>query len=503
MKNYEIEAAWEYHNGTKHPNGILLDRLHTYHPANRPLPYKIYKNRHQIKLTVDKHPSGVATLDAISDNVSNENARQVPDLAILSKILFFSGGITKTLKFSPPLGDVDFRAASCTGALYHIEMYVVCTDIPGLESGVYYFDPKNLSFVMLRKGDYRKTLSNATASEPFVLRSPVTLVFTDIFSRNSIKYQAREYRHAFWDCGTILSNSLAVTSAHRLCSKLILGFVDSEVNLLLGLDGKNEAALALLTLGHVEQDPPSPPPLDKIAEPQEDGLEFSAINNMHESSSLTESYQVSTWRKKMDNKPSKTGNEAIKLADYIITDASLEETIIRRGSTRKFSHDSISLGQLSTILKRSTGSVVSDFEENDTINDIYVIANAVDGIEQGAYFYNKKNNSLEILKKGDFRSMSGHLGLDQSLPYDASVALFFMADLQKVLEHFGNRGYRVAQIDASITAGRMYLASYALNIGATGLTFYDDEVTDFFSPHAENKSVMFMLAIGKKAKKIR
>jgi hypothetical protein len=67
-----------------------------------------------------------------------------------------------------------------------------------------------------------------------------------------------------------------------------------------------------------------------------------------------------------------------------------------------------------------------------------------------------------------------------------------------MLEQFGNRGYRVAQLDSAITGGRVYLASYALGIGATGLTFYDDAVTSFFSPHAANKEPMFLTAIGKK-----
>jgi SagB-type dehydrogenase family enzyme len=501
MKNYEIEATWEYHNGTKHPNGILLNRFHTYNSTNRPIPYKIYKNLPQINLAVDKQPSGITTLDAISGIVQRPTTRQIPDLDMLSKILFFSGGITKTLKFTPPLGEVDFRAASCTGALYHIEMYVVCSDIPGLESGVYYFDPKNLSLVTLRKGDYRKVLADATADESFVSRSPITLVFTDVFSKNSVKYQAREYRHAFWDCGTILSNSLAVTNAHGIFSKLIMGFIDSKINHLLGIDGKKEAALAMLLLGHLKIEPPNPPTLDRIEDLVEQDLEFPAISNMHESSSLIDRQEVFLWRNQRYGKLQPQSTKEIKLVGDFSPSDGIEHTIIKRGSTRKFSHDSISLEQLSTILIKSTRGIVSDFEENNIINDMYLIANAVDGIEQGSYFYNKKTNSLEVLQKGDFRSISGHLGLDQNLSYDASVALFFMVDLQKVLEQFGNRGYRVAQIDASITAGKMYLASYALNIGATGLTFYDDEVTEFFSPHARNKSVMFMLAIGKKVKK--
>ena len=82
---------------------------------------------------------------------------------------------------------------------------------------------------------------------------------------------------------------------------------------------------------------------------------------------------------------------------------------------------------------------------------------------------------------------------------NASVNLYFLSELAAVLERFGNRGYRAAQLEASIAAGKIYLAAYAQGLGATGLTFYDDAVTEFFSPHASNKSVMFLVAVGKKA----
>ncbi|MEE8255535.1 MAG: hypothetical protein V3R12_01635, partial [Nitrosopumilaceae archaeon] len=97
-----------------------------------------------------------------------------------------------------------------------------------------------------------------------------------------------------------------------------------------------------------------------------------------------------------------------------------------------------------------------------------------------------------------FRHVAGNLGLDQTLPADGSASLFLMSDLNKVLKRFGNRGYRTAQLEASIVGGKLYLGSYAHRLGATGLTFYDDQVTDFFSPHASGKSVMFMVVIGKK-----
>jgi nitroreductase len=101
---------------------------------------------------------------------------------------------------------------------------------------------------------------------------------------------------------------------------------------------------------------------------------------------------------------------------------------------------------------------------------------------------------------GRFRREAGHLGLGQEIPADCSVNVFFLANLQEILQRFGNRGYRAAQLEASIVGGKLYLAAYAQRLGASGLTFFDDDVTEFFSPHGAAKSVMFLIAIGKSVK---
>ena len=79
--------------------------------------------------------------------------------------------------------------------------------------------------------------------------------------------------------------------------------------------------------------------------------------------------------------------------------------------------------------------------------------------------------------------------------------IYFLAELGPILERFGNRGYRAAQLDVSITAGKVYLAAYAPGLGATGLTFFDDDLTRFFSPHAKDKSVMSLIAFGARVKR--
>jgi hypothetical protein len=57
----------------------------------------------------------------------------------------------------------------------------------------------------------------------------------------------------------------------------------------------------------------------------------------------------------------------------------------------------------------------------------------------------------------------GHL-----LPADSAVDIYLMADLPAVLERFANRGYRAAQLDSAIIAGKLCLAAYARRFGATG-----------------------------------
>ena len=131
---------------------------------------------------------------------------------------------------------------------------------------------------------------------------------------------------------------------------------------------------------------------------------------------------------------------------------------------------------------------------------MYLIAHAVEGLRPGAYFFHRDRRALELLKEGDFRSRAGYLGLEQDLPADASAAIFFLADLAAILERFGNRGYRAVQLEAGIIGGKLYLGAYALHLGATGLTFYDDDVVNFFSPHATGKSAIFLVAVGKSAK---
>ena len=154
------------------------------------------------------------------------------------------------------------------------------------------------------------------------------------------------------------------------------------------------------------------------------------------------------------------------------------------------------------MLARSIRGIPADCLDltSEPLNDLYLIVNAVDGLEQGAYVFHREAQALELLKAGNFRNIAGRLALNQALGSDASVNVYFLINMDPMLVRFGNRGYRIAQLEAAITAGKLYLAAYALRSGATGLTFFDDDVAAFFSPHSVNKSVMFLIALGQPLK---
>ena len=510
MPNRDIQAAWHYHNGTKHPDGYLMDRWHSYDPSANPLLFKIYSELDPLPLPLDKSPGKVPALSAVSTNISHPAGSQPPDLETLGRILYFSAGITKKIKY--PWGEMAFRAAACTGALYHIELYVVSGDLPGLEAGVYHFDTHGMALKRLRKGDHRAILGDASGHEPGVAAAPAVLVCTDVRWRNACKYQAREYRHAFWDCGTILANTLAMSSASGVPARVVLGFNDGAVNQLLDLDTASEVAIALVPLGDAspaEKPAPEVGPLKLETVPISDHeTEFPSILEMHDASSLESEIEVANWRAQTPSRqmstPAGATTPLVHFDANEVSQESLESVIIRRGSTRRFSRESISLLQLSTVLERATGPIPADFlaAPDDFLNDVYLIVNAVDGLTPGAYVFHRGWQVLEQLKEGDFRRHAGMLGLQQELPADAAVDIYLLSDLSASFERFGNRGYRAAQLEASIAAGRIYLAAYAQRLGATGLTFYDDAVTDFFSPHAQGKSPMFLVALGKRAPRV-
>jgi hypothetical protein len=189
--NQDIAAAWNYHNSTKHSYASIRTNPHVLDWENKPLLFKIYPTLEVTRLPRDVKQTGVAALSAIATS-STATTEAVPDLESLAHLLHLSAGVTKTKKY--PGGETFFRAAACTGALYEIELYLVCSDLPELSAGVYHFGVAEFGLRQLRAGDFRRFLADASGNAGSILHAPLTVVCTGTYWRNAWKYQARRIR---------------------------------------------------------------------------------------------------------------------------------------------------------------------------------------------------------------------------------------------------------------------------------------------------------------------
>lgn len=498
LGNRDIEAAWTYHASTKHSYAGVRTNAHFLDWNNRPMPYKLYPEVSGLALPRDLSLARIPTLEATAAPGAPGQSGALT-LEALTRILFCADGLTRRARVGGE--DYHFRAAPSAGALYPVEIYAAVGEVGELEQGLYHFSPADLRLRGLRRGDWRESIARAAAQRPSLLGARAVLVLSAIFWRSTWKYRARAYRYCLWDAGTMLANLLAAAAAERISAELVTAFADPEIEALLGIDGEREGALCLVALGDNAGAPGAGPELRPL------GLEtiplsreevgYPDLVRMHQASSLLASGEVAAVadaRVDLPPAPPLPPQGALK-PDLLAAGSglSLGETILRRGSTRVFAHRPITAEELATIMAASSRHPRADFPP---LSDTYLIVNAVDGMEPGAYCYRRQAGEFELVRAGNFRREAGYLCLEQPLGADCSALVCYMTDLERALGALGNRAYRDAHLEAGLHGGRAYLAAYALGRGATGLTFYDDDTTNFFAPHAAGKSPLLMIAIG-------
>jgi SagB-type dehydrogenase family enzyme len=401
-------------------------------------------------------PTEVPALAALAGNAGTQRPLTAPELA---RLLRYGAGITKTRRYG---SDVYYSSA---GALYPIELYAADPD------GLFHFHPRELALRRLRPTDVRAALAEA-ADAPQLAEAEAVLLLGGILWRTAWKYGERGYRHLYWDAGTMLANVLALAGSAGLGPRLFTGFVDGAVNALIGVDGEHEAALALLALGRGARAGTVPrlPPLEvEVAPLSSRERSYPEARDLHEASVLACVDNIRRYRAGLPPEgrpppPVDSGDE-------------LETAIERRTSVRNFAPDAVPARTLAGLLTVAAAPIPTDV---GSCNEIYLVANAVDGLAPGTYRFQPPDR-FELLREGRFRTQAAYLILEQAHGALAAAAIFFVTELDRVLAALGNRGYRAAQLEAGIRAGRAQVGACALGLAAVASTFYDD-VTHFLSP---------------------
>src|SRR5438094_8465860 len=96
--NRNSEAAWAYHEATKHSYLSIRANPHFLDWANQPLPFKIYPTLERLRLPGEVRPSGIAALSAIAKSIPAETVA-VPDLGPVAQRLYVCVAINRPRKY--------------------------------------------------------------------------------------------------------------------------------------------------------------------------------------------------------------------------------------------------------------------------------------------------------------------------------------------------------------------------------------------------------------------
>jgi hypothetical protein len=289
----------------------------------------------------------------------------------------------------------------------------------------------------------------------------------------------------------MVANLLAVAEADGVSARVVLGFADEEIATLLGVDGASELPLAIVMLG--DTPPQWTPPRDDITFDVEPisayPIEFPLIVETHRAGVLGRA-DVVAWRDAATNLGTPAGNNVALPVDR----PPIDEVILRRGSTRIMRREVAPRELLTQGMAAAARPVAGDFVgDGRTLLEHHLAVHGIDGVPPGAYMWRANRRELQALHLGDHRDETTLLCLRQPLGGDSAYTAFHCADLGAVLGALGPRGYRAAQFEAGIAAGRLSLAAFTLGFGATGLTFFDEAVSQFFGTAA---ACMLVTSVG-------
>jgi SagB-type dehydrogenase family enzyme len=511
MPDSPISIAQHYHERTKYsPEGIAKN---PYQPdwANQPIPFKGYKigTSYDLKSHLDGKP-----------DLTNKHS---PIWQRLSRLLFYSYGLT--LKVMMMNGEpFYFRAAPSAGGLYPAEVYLISRGTPILPAGLYHYEPQTHSLCQFWDSDVWTNLHAATFWHPSLENVQLALVTTAVFFRSAWRYQARAYRRIFLDTGHLLGNIELAGAISDYRPHLIGGFADQAVNELLYLDPEKEGAIAVIALADLLAVKENLP-LATTALPSATDTHYPKIPDDELLGYFHQATQLPTSDRAIAVKPStrivippeppledkynfpfclkvSTATAPFHWGEGL---KGLENTILKRRSTREYNGLNLTLDELKQLLDFTYQPQhysdqgldrYPDYFDLDLIQTFIAIS-GVDGLEEGCYYYAPKAEELRQIRFKNFRKELHRLCLGQNLGRDAGAVLFHTADLKLAIAKYGDRVYRYLHMDAGHLGQRLNLAAIYLGLGVSGIGgFFDDEVNEVLGIPPD-EAVLYITTLGR------
>lgn len=496
-----LALSAHYHQRTKYDPQTLSKRGKSLDWSQQPSPFKGYK----IGTSYDLKP--YLELD-----------RNEPQWENLSYLLLLSYGLTAKI---PTFGGdfVYLRTAPSAGGLYPAELYLISRGTELLPAGLYHYQPQTHTLLRFWDNHCWVDLQEACFRHPALEKTQLALVTTAIFYRSAWRYEARAYRRIFLDTGHLLGNVNLAATAHGFRPHLIGGFSDRLMNQLLYLDGETEAVTSIMALNpqpqatsHGKTALPSPvsfnyPDLaeDELLKALHEASMIQAKSSVppHQPNLLEDKYNF-PFCLKVSLANTDAENRYRQRIDWGEDQEDLEETLLKRRSTRAYTGEDLTLEELQLILHFTYHP--EDYGEQGLLGDpdyfdlslieTFVAVSGVEGLEAGCYYYAPKAQALRQIRFKNFREELHYLCLGQDLGRDAAALVFHTADLGAAVSRYGDRAYRYLHMDAGQLGQRLNLAAIQLDLGVSGIGgFFDDQVNEVLGI-PDDEAVLYVTTLG-------
>jgi len=183
------------------------------------------------------------------------------------------------------------------------------------------------------------------------------------------------------------------------------------------------------------------------------------------------------------------------------SDRTLDEAIASRRSVRSYSGESVTLGELATLLRAAqgiTGTGLLPLRAVPSAGATYpltilVAAARVDSLPSGVYRYDPAEDSLEPVSGGDCLAGLRDAALDQPCVGSGALVLAIVADYSVTTSVYGDRGIRYVDMEAGHASQNVYLQCAALGLGTVAVgAFLDDEVSSLLDLPPEETPLILM-----------
>lgn len=484
-----VSVTHRYHQSTKYD-----PRTISAHPGldwdRQPEPFKTFHSTSRVDLS----PHVRVVQDELTSRLLLPRDELEGDLDRLSTLLLHVNGVTA--RRESPGTTTWYRAAPSAGALYPTEIYVATRGVDGLADGLYDFQVREHDLAPVCEGDFWGDLSHAAFGHPAVEASRIVVLFSAVFFRSSWRYHDRAYRRILLDTGHVVGNLCSFAPEVGLHPVMLGAFDDAAVNSLLLFDEDEEAMLAIAPL--VEDDRhtfTSAAAAQPIATPPTSDDLIVAVHRA--------GYATAAGEAVAHEAPSELHPEAVALeGPGLDWEDRRSDTILRRRSNRQLTAGPVPVEELSALLADSYESWPTDGDEGRRVwlaaadLETYVVVQRVTGLEPGVYRFDPAAKTLTPVQAGQFDRVSHEVTLGQDLAKDAAAVIIHTADLDQVVERFGDRGYRYLSLDAGHVGQRMNLAAVRLGLGVSGIGGYFDDLGCDLCKLPRDRAIVYITCVG-------